>query len=890
MSIPLVILLYDRGANGVPTTNNPVNIAGRVESYQDAIHDRFGYESAQVAWKPTRSEVLEWLRPDHLMRPVEVYSPLGNKMWEGFLSEIVLTIGHKKISYTIGTMANRVIVHYDTDAGGLGATTTYSNTASIALFGTKDRLLNASKVSATAAANRAQTALAEVAFPKSKQASQAGTGSGGDIALTLTFAGWYSTLDWLLTTNASTSSTVTSTQVTSLLTAYNGTNNWFSTSTASITATGLSDTEFIDADTTYRDKIETLLAHGNSSQQLLAWGVYDNRAFSIQTSARATPSTITYYESAQSGLIFDAYGNVVPAWDVRPNAMAQVVDLIDASLAGAAEGPTTKYVGRVRRAIGRGDVSVTLEPSDVEDIESIIANPTGAGPAGTSERQAAFERKVLRPTRTRVPSDTGSGGVVTPPTGGGTAGRVMQWASGGRSAEDSTLVKSGAGVLTLSASGSVTLTIDNSIRLANSGASSGDVLTYDGSKYAPSTPTAGVTGSGTTGRITAWTSSSAIGASTLIKSGAGVLTLSAAGTCTLTIDNSIRLANSGASSGDVLTYDGSKYAPSTPTAGVTGSGTTGRITAWTSSSAIGASTLIKSGAGVLTLSAAGTCTLTIGASGGTLNLAGGTLTLGPDLTTSGAGSTLTLSSAGAYTLTIPATGTAALGTGASTRLAYWGGTNTLTSTANLVWNAGVNKLVVNATIAVQGSVAGIDFYDRNTNSDLWSIYSESNELRFWEAVPMAEDDAGLMYRMSTTALFPSTAGAKDLGTASLYWNEINYKLLTDRGCLGWYDEGVELQDGRLVSDVEALKAIRPHPYKRTPAGAVRFDYTTLPRHVYRPAPIAIEPVYQRGGGGEYVAVRAGDPIGEDGAETTALISILIGAIKELEQRLVAGGL
>ena len=34
-------------------------------------------------------------------------------------------------------------------AGGLGATTTYSNTASIALFGTKDRLLNASKVSAT---------------------------------------------------------------------------------------------------------------------------------------------------------------------------------------------------------------------------------------------------------------------------------------------------------------------------------------------------------------------------------------------------------------------------------------------------------------------------------------------------------------------------------------------------------------------------------------------------------------------------------------------------------------------------------------------------------------------------------------------------------------------
>jgi hypothetical protein len=460
MSLPLSIILYDRGASGVPTTDNPVNIAGRVESYADSIHDRYGYESAQVAWKPSKVEVLEWLRPDNLMRPVEVYAPTGARMWEGFLSEITLTIGQKKISYSIGAMANRIVVHYDTDAGGLGATSTYSSSASIALFGTKDRLLNASKVSAAAAANRAQTALAEVAFPKSKQASEAGTGGNDGIALTLTFAGWYTTLDWLLTTSTSTSSTVTSTQVVNLLTTYNATNNWFSTSAAAITATGLSDTEYIDADTTYRDKIETLLAHGNSSQQLLAWGVYDNRTFSIQTSARATPSTITYYESAQSGLIFDAYRNVVPAWDVRPNAMAQVIDLIDAALAGAAESPTTKYVGRVRRKFGGGDESITLEPSDVEDIISLIANPAGAGPAGTSERQAKFESKILRPTRTRVPSDTGSGGVVTPPVSGGTAGRLMQWAAGGRSAADSNISATGAGSLTIeSAAAAMTLKI-----------------------------------------------------------------------------------------------------------------------------------------------------------------------------------------------------------------------------------------------------------------------------------------------------------------------------------------------------------------------------------------------------------------------------------------------
>jgi autotransporter-associated beta strand protein len=231
------------------------------------------------------------------------------------------------------------------------------------------------------------------------------------------------------------------------------------------------------------------------------------------------------------------------------------------------------------------------------------------------------------------------------------------------------------------------------------------------------------------------------------------------------------------------------------------------------------------------------------------------------LAKTGAG-VLTFAAAGTFTATVAATGTVALGTGTNLQVGYWSGTNTLTSTANLVWNAGFHTLVANATIAVQGSLAGIDFYDRGTNADLWSIYSESNELRFWE------DDSGLMYRMTTSAFFPNAAGAKDLGTASLYWNEVNYKLLTDRGCLGWYDDGVELQDGTLVSDVAALQAIRPHPYKRTPAGAARLDYATLPRHVYRPAP-------------------ADEPAGEDGAETTALISILIGAIKELDARLAA---
>jgi hypothetical protein len=212
---------------------------------------------------------------------------------------------------------------------------------------------------------------------------------------------------------------------------------------------------------------------------------------------------------------------------------------------------------------------------------------------------------------------------VSAALGTGTAGRVAEWAST-TTLQAATLIKSGAGVLTLSASSTVTLTIDNSIRLANSGASSGDVLTYDGSKYAPVAPTTyapvgakyivqtadatltneqalaslstgmvkvttttGVLSSvsGTSGRITEWSDGTTIGASTLIKSGAGVLTLSAGSTATLTIDSSTRLDGAGAASGDVLTFNGTAYAPVAPSS-ITGSGATNRVAYWSSSSAL----------------------------------------------------------------------------------------------------------------------------------------------------------------------------------------------------------------------------------------------------------------------------------------------------------------
>lgn len=138
-------------------------------------------------------------------------------------------------------------------------------------------------------------------------------------------------------------------------------------------------------------------------------------------------------------------------------------------------------------------------------------------------------------------------------------------------------------------------------------------------------------------------------------------------------------------------------------------------------------------------------------------------------------------------------------------------------------------------------------------------------------------------------LDPEGPAAQDIGDATNYWDDINYKTLTDRGCLGWYDDGVELQDGRVVSDIEALLELKPHPTLKTPAGAARIDYRTMPKHVYRPADDKDE------NGKRYKLARDEDDrpykmfrgkkvYAQDGAETTALISILLGAIKEVNSK------
>jgi hypothetical protein len=158
-------------------------------------------------------------------------------------------------------------------------------------------------------------------------------------------------------------------------------------------------------------------------------------------------------------------------------------------------------------------------------------------------------------------------------------------------------------------------------------------------------------------------------------------------------------------------------------------------------------------------------------------------------------------------------------------------------------------------------------------------------------------------------IFANGSGSQDIGDSSDYFGEINYKTLVDRGCLGWYDEGVEMRDGTILSDIEALKAIKLHddPKEKTPAGARRLDYRSMPKHVYVQAfdkktgkklprdendkPYKIKKVRRVDRdpktGKKKIWTEEKIVQAQDGAETTALLSIMLGAIKELDAKIEA---
>ena len=372
MPIPLSINIYERGAAGIPTSQY-VALPTLPNSYSHTISDRFGFESMSFSIPVSLEVAQDWLS-NGVGRSVRVFGPDATICWVGLLTTISASLAQKRASASLDLMANRVRCKYTTVLDTAGTTATASNTTSQALYGIKDLAVPLDKATSTEAGYKRDRVLAEKAFPRAADASEAKTGAQGDITLELQFSGWYATLEWLLYGNTSTSASSATTQVGTMLTTIAATNAFLSTSTLDIAALGRTVSGYAEPETTYRQGIEKLLGYGDTSGYPLTWGVYEDRVFRVAAWAGATPSTVTYYEVAGDSFVYTAGGLRVAPWDVRPNAMSVVRNLVDVAPAvGAVDAAARKYVGRVTCSIDGDSVGVSLEPSETGDITSQIA-------------------------------------------------------------------------------------------------------------------------------------------------------------------------------------------------------------------------------------------------------------------------------------------------------------------------------------------------------------------------------------------------------------------------------------------------------------------------------------------------------------------------------------
>lgn len=374
-----------RGANGGPaaTIDPPMGhmINRGLRSYEQNIGAHIGFESLSLGVTLSFDEALDWLNLG-LSRWIIVYGPDAEILWEGYVSTVSLRIGDETVTSSLDTMFNQVRVRYTTTLGSAGITATLADTTSQGIYGTKDIVLALGDSTSTAATALATRALAQYKMPRpvgESTITASGSGASGGIEVTITAVGWYTSLEWVVTSRTSTTLTDSVTQVATLIgtspPGIGATNNFFSTSTTFMVAgTGISDTEFIATETTYREKIEALLRQGTSGGESFAWGVYEDRVFHIDTWAGATPTVIDYTRRLEESVVRTPTGGIVPWWNVRPNTMYQRSDFLDV-------GPTLltpdaagrMFVERVRCSISGDSVSLSIEGSSDTAIDAIIA-------------------------------------------------------------------------------------------------------------------------------------------------------------------------------------------------------------------------------------------------------------------------------------------------------------------------------------------------------------------------------------------------------------------------------------------------------------------------------------------------------------------------------------
>ena len=196
-------------------------------------------------------------------------------------------------------------------------------------------------------------------------------------------------------------------------------------------------------------------------------------------------------------------------------------------------------------------------------------------------------------------------------------------------------------------------------------------------------------------------------------------------------------------------------------------------------------------------------------------------------------------------------------------------TGTVLQTAAVGYNVNITRDVIELrngstiTSSWNGSSSYPDF-------NCYSIYGSYIEAGTQLTTDRISTNGLVFSGYISSSFTPSSSLTYTLGTASRMWAQIYCYDVYKSNDGGWgfssFDEGVELQDGSKVSDVEAFLRLEPDKSRpKSKHGTYVIKTSTLPKAVHRAAESEDE---------------------TDSEDVFAMMSIMIGAIRELGQRIV----
>jgi hypothetical protein len=282
----MITKIYSRST---PRTELPIlPVVYTVDRYKNSV---FGGPLSAALSVTANGEPELWDLLERLRCPIEIYTPIGECVWFGYIHEIQITTPTCQVTVSLEAMANSVAVIANE------MTTWATHAASIAEYGTKQLLQSLNQADATLAEAARNAILAKGYYP----IVQPNWIKGKALSAKITCRGWYQTLDWkYVAVGKGTGDT--GTQAGAMATTY----GQFFSSVSTITS-GVSATVNRDGKSKAGAELLELLNAGTSNARrmlasldtLLALSIYEEPAYS---------AAAAYFEDQDH--LYDPLGNI----------------------------------------------------------------------------------------------------------------------------------------------------------------------------------------------------------------------------------------------------------------------------------------------------------------------------------------------------------------------------------------------------------------------------------------------------------------------------------------------------------------------------------------------------------------------------------------------------